>query len=637
MTFAIVVLHDFLFTNNLTSLSRCTIIAKMAGNIFFGSLELQEIARLEAEKNKPAGEAEASSSVVEQKFVFAATEDDSDEGGHMVPIGGPPLSEPAPTDEPMSAEAPPRRETMELSESTRAAQEKHAITLIQLEAQRKARTMYVPTNNDEIKAELRKIGQPVTLFGEGPPERRERLRRLLAEGEVQKMLAAQGLADAAAALKAIGIAGPSVEASAAAAAATSAAAAAATSAAEARSGVSELFYTPASDALIEARGFISAYSFERASKRLAAQRAVAASPEAQAVEDAHAARVYGVLKVTRPLLSQPGDDRPMSCCGVTRDGSLLATGSWGSAVKIWDAHTAELRVVLRGHKDRVVAIAWHPSAGLQGGVSDSAPGHASAHSGLETERHHHSGLLATGSVDGTAKLWRLPAEALQTEPASRRCKGDLANQPVPVAGTSAHGSGSSSSMQVEDGDGSASSSASSAAASGLTPNQLLETGVREIATFSGHALRLCNVAWHPSGRYIGTSSFDRTWRLWDVASGLTVTSGSSPSGSSSNSGLELQLQEGHSKEVYALAFHPDGSLVASGDLGGIGRVWDLRSGKSIMTLKGHTRQLLALDWSPNGYTLASGSDDNTIIIWDIRAQRQAYTIPAHSSLISRVK
>ncbi len=40
-----------------------------------------------------------------------------------------------------------------------------------------------------------------------------------------------------------------------------------------------------------------------------------------------------------------------------------------------------------------------------------------------------------------------------------------------------------------------------------------------------------------------------------------------------------------SSQAYALAFQSDGALLASGDLGGIGRVWDLRSGKSIMTIK----------------------------------------------------
>jgi WD40 repeat protein len=43
--------------------------------------------------------------------------------------------------------------------------------------------------------------------------------------------------------------------------------------------------------------------------------------------------------------------------------------------------------------------------------------------------------------------------------------------------------------------------------------------------------------------------------------------------------------QGHGREVYALAFQRDGSLAATGDLGGTGRVWDLRTGKSVMTLK----------------------------------------------------
>jgi U4/U6 small nuclear ribonucleoprotein PRP4 len=58
---------------------------------------------------------------------------------------------------------------------------------------------------------------------------------------------------------------------------------------------------------------------------------------------------------------------------------------------------------------------------------------------------------------------------------------------------------------------------------------------------------VCRINFHPSGRYLGSASYDGTWRLWDV-----------------EKSQELLLQEGHSKEVYALAFQNDGALVASG-------------------------------------------------------------------------
>lgn len=36
--------------------------------------------------------------------------------------------------------------------------------------------------------------------------------------------------------------------------------------------------------------------------------------------------------------------------------------------------------------------------------------------------------------------------------------------------------------------------------------------------------------------------------------------------------------------VFAIKFHPDGSLVLTGDLGGIVRVWDLRTGRTVLPL-----------------------------------------------------
>ncbi|KAJ2842569.1 hypothetical protein IWW36_005857, partial [Coemansia brasiliensis] len=100
---------------------------------------------------------------------------------------------------------------------------------------------------------------------------------------------------------------------------------------------------------------------------------------------------------------------------------------------------------------------------------------------------------------------------------------------------------------------------------------------------------------------------------------------------------ELLLQEGHSREVFALRFQCDGSLVATAGLDGIGRVWDLRSGRSIMELEGHAKEIFGLDWSPNGYQLATGSADNTMRIFDLRKIASIHQIPAHKSMVTDVR
>ena len=156
----------------------------------------------------------------------------------------------------------------------------------------------------------------------------------------------------------------------------------------------------------------------------------------------------------------------------------------------------------------------------------------------------------------------------------------------------------------------------------LVADPTIKKPSQPLSTLRGHSHRVCKLSFHPSGRYIASASYDGTWRLWDVATSR-----------------ELLLQEGHSKELYSIAFQPnEGSLIASGGLDAIGRIWDIRSGRSVMVLDGHIRDILSLDWSEGtGHQLASGSNDDTVKIWDLRMIKCLYTIPAHRSTVSDVK
>lgn len=83
-----------------------------------------------------------------------------------------------------------------------------------------------------------------------------------------------------------------------------------------------------------------------------------------------------------------------------------------------------------------------------------------------------------------------------------------------------------------------------------------------IGNLEGHEPhRVSHVAFHPSGRFLGTCCFDKSWRLWDL-----------------ETNEEILYQEGHSKAVFDLSFQCDGSLAATGGLDAYGRVWDIRSG-----------------------------------------------------------
>ena len=72
-------------------------------------------------------------------------------------------------------------------------------------------------------------------------------------------------------------------------------------------------------------------------------------------------------------------------------------------------------------------------------------------------------------------------------------------------------------------------------------------------------------------------------------------------------------------------------------LDAIGRVWDLRTGRTALVLDGHTQGIYSIAFSPTGYQLVTGAGDDTIRVWDMRASNAVYTIPAHRSNVADVR
>jgi U4/U6 small nuclear ribonucleoprotein PRP4 len=97
------------------------------------------------------------------------------------------------------------------------------------------------------------------------------------------------------------------------------------------------------------------------------------------------------------------------------------------------------------------------------------------------------------------------------------------------------------------------------------------------------------------------------------------------------------LQEGHSKEVYTVSFNEEGSLIASAGLDSIGRIWDMRTGRTVMILEGHIGPIHAVDWSTDSYRLMTGSADGFAKCWDLRAVRETASIGAHVGGVSDLR
>jgi len=114
---------------------------------------------------------------------------------------------------------------------------------------------------------------------------------------------------------------------------------------------------------------------------------------------------------------------------------------------------------------------------------------------------------------------------------------------------------------------------------------------------SGHTSWVRGLAFAPDGSVLASSSYDGSVKLWEV-------------GEEGSLRVRRTLV-GHTERVQALAWSPNGGTLASGGGDHTIRLWDVEQGTSRLALQGHTAEVYSLAFTPDS-RLLSGSEDGTL-------------------------
>eukprot|EP01102_Stenamoeba_stenopodia_P006032 TRINITY_DN1674_c0_g1_i1.p1 TRINITY_DN1674_c0_g1~~TRINITY_DN1674_c0_g1_i1.p1 ORF type:complete len:398 (+),score=72.13 TRINITY_DN1674_c0_g1_i1:72-1265(+) len=282
-------------------------------------------------------------------------------------------------------------------------------------------------------------------------------------------------------------------------------------------------------------------------------------------------------KVRRSLVGHFGKIYDLQWCPDENSKSVVSASQDGNLI-VWDAHTTYkmFAIPLRGTASWVMTCAYAPGGNL----------------------------VACGGLDNICSIYDVRQCSQQNfvyqpQQGEQATNGSLtgSNSP-PSSSSSSFANLPSTSPPSSSTSSTASTPSSSTSLNGKPPNGRIKRDLY------GHTSYISCCRFLDEGRILTTSG-DGSCILWDV-----------------ETGCRLMLYKRNSRDLLNVAVSPDHRTFVTGGCDHKATLWDVNSGVVVSTFTGHEADINAVRFFPAGMGVGSASDDGTCRFFDVRASRE---------------
>jgi WD40 repeat protein/HEAT repeat protein/tRNA A-37 threonylcarbamoyl transferase component Bud32 len=282
--------------------------------------------------------------------------------------------------------------------------------------------------------------------------------------------------------------------------------------------------------------------------------------------------------IGREALILRGHTGSVESVAYARDGKVIASGgtSDDKTIRLWNAQSGEALLTLCGH------------ANLISSVEFSADGMR----------------IVSASDDGTAKVWSTSLDqVVQVLPGHSDSVCKVTFSPRGDQFASAAMDGTVKTWDSKNGCQQLSLSAHS-------------TGDRD----DPQGKIVTCLAYDRDGTRMISACYDRTIKVWDVASGQLLD----------------KFRRTAPQASYSTAFLGDGRIVAGGRTESTVQVWDLEQGKTILQVPGTGNGVVGLSVSPDDSRIATGGRDGTLRVCDAASGHEIRSLKGNQGIVRTI-